>query len=233
MISVLKPLRELTDILAAEKRVSVSAVKPLVQRICNKMLESNNEDTDLAKDMKARIKCDLLCRYDDPEVDQLLSLCSFVDPRFKKRWSEEDRLAAISIVKKELLEMEEAENHEEPAVATLEPPCKKYAFSRILGDDLDERPTQSSVLERVNQEVDSYLQMPVVDINQSPMEWWRRHKSEFPLVSRLARKYLCICTTSVASERVFSAAGYIGSNLRSCLKPSKIDQLTFLARNLD
>ena len=59
-----------------------------------------------------------------------------MDPRFKKRLSEEDRLAAISIVKKELLEMEEAENHEEPAVATLEPPCKKSAFSRILGDDL-------------------------------------------------------------------------------------------------
>ena len=89
------------------------------------------------------------------------------------------------------------------------------------------------MLERVNQEVDSYLQMPVVDIDQSPLEWWRRQKSEFPLVSRLARKYLCICATSVASERVFSAAGHIGSNLRSCLKPSKIDQLTFLARNLD
>ena len=229
MISVLKPLRELTDILAAEKRVSVSAVKPLVQHICNKMLESNNEDTDLAKDMKARIKCDLLHRYDDPEVDQLLSLCS----SFQKRLSEEDRLAAISMVKKELLEMEEAKNHKEPAVATLEPPCKKSAFSRILGDDLDERPTQSSVLERVNQKVDSYLQMPVVDIDQSPLEWWRRHKSEFALVSRLARKYLCTCATSVAFERVFSAAGYIGSNLRSCLKPSKIDQLTFLARNLD
>ena len=98
---------------------------------------------------------------------------------------------------------------------------------------IDERPTQSSVLERVNQEVDNYLQMPVVDIDQSPLEWWRRHKSEFPLVSRLARKYLCICATSVASERVFSAAGYIGSNLRSCLKPNKIDQLTFLARNLE
>ena len=89
------------------------------------------------------------------------------------------------------------------------------------------------MLERVNQEVDIYLQMAVVDIDQSPLEWSRRHKSEFPLVSRLARKYLCICDTSVASERVFSAAGYIGSNLRSRLKPSKIDQITFLARNLD
>ena len=37
MISVLKPLRKLTDALAAEKRVSVSAVKPLVQSICNKV----------------------------------------------------------------------------------------------------------------------------------------------------------------------------------------------------
>ena len=233
MISVLKPLRELTDILAAEKRVSISAVKPLVQRICNKMLESNVEDTDLAADMKARIKCDLLQRYDDPEVDQLLSLCSFVDPRFKKRLSEEDRLVTISTVKKELLGMEEVGNCEEPAVAAQEPPCKRSAFSRILGDDLEELPTKRSVLDKVNQEVDSYLQMPVADIDQSPLEWWSREQLRFPLLSKLARKLLCICATSVASERVFSAAGHIGSNLRSCLKPSKIDQLTFLARNLD
>jgi len=61
IVYVLKPLRELKDILAA-KRVSVSAVKPLVQSICNDMLAINDEDTDLAKDMKARIKCDLLLK---------------------------------------------------------------------------------------------------------------------------------------------------------------------------
>ena len=60
MISVLKSLHKLTDILAVEKGVSISAVKLLVQRIFNKMLQSNNEDTDLATDMKAQIKYDLL-----------------------------------------------------------------------------------------------------------------------------------------------------------------------------
>ena len=75
MIAVLKPLRELTDILAAEKRVSVSAVKPLVQCICNTVLATDDEDTDLAKEMKARIKCDLLQRYSEPEIDNLLSIC--------------------------------------------------------------------------------------------------------------------------------------------------------------
>ena len=73
-------------------------MKPLVQHICNNMLESNNKDTDLAKDMKAQIKCDLLGQYKDPEVDQLLTLCSLL---------EEDKHAAKSVVKKEPLEMEE------------------------------------------------------------------------------------------------------------------------------
>ena len=58
VIAVLKPLHELTD-LAAEKRVSVS-VKPLVASICSKMLGLTDDDTELAKDMKGQIKCDLL-----------------------------------------------------------------------------------------------------------------------------------------------------------------------------
>ena len=60
VISVLKPLHELTDLLAAEKRVKVFAVKPLVQCICNNILMLKDDDIDLAKDMKERIKCDLL-----------------------------------------------------------------------------------------------------------------------------------------------------------------------------
>ena len=228
MIAVLKPLRELTDVLAAEKRISISALKPLVERICNKMLAPNDEDTDLAKDMKAWIKCDLLRQYSDPEIDQLLSVCSFLDPRFKKRLSED----ATNIVKNELMGLEEVENCEESSRSTLEPPCKRSAFSRILGESPEKRATQKSMLEMVNQETDRYLQMPIIDIDQSPLEWWRREESQFPLLSRLARKYLCICATSVASERVFSAAGHIVSNLRRCLKPGKVDQLTFLARNL-
>ena len=80
------------------------------------------------------------------------------------------------------------------------------------------------MLQKVNQEIDGCLQMPVIDVDQSPLEWWRREQIQFPM--------LCVCGTSVASERVFSAAGYIASNLRSCLRPTKINQLTFLQRNL-
>ena len=45
------------------------------------------------------------------------------------------------------------------------------------------------------------------------------------------RIYLCICATSVVSERVFGSAGYIGSNLRSYLNHENMDILTFLKSN--
>ena len=37
---------------------------------------------------------------------------------------------------------------------------------------------------------------------------------------------------SAASERLFSTSGNIVSPLRSCLKPSKVDMLVFLSKNL-
>ncbi len=61
-----------------------------------------------------------------------------------------------------------------------------------------------------------------------------REENQFPPLSQLARKYLCVCTTSVASERVFSAGGHIiVSDTRNSLKPHKVEQLIILAKNLE
>jgi len=83
--------------------------------------------------------------------------------------------------------------------------------------------------DKVTKEIENYLQVPVSDINESPLKWWGREETRFPLLSKIVKKYLCVCATIVASERVFSMAA---SNVRNCLKPNEIDQLTFLARNL-
>ena len=82
-MGALKPLKEMTDVLAGEKGVTVSAVKPNVHYITTEVLVAKEENTGLTKEMKERMKVDLELRYSDPHLDQLLSLASFLDPRFK------------------------------------------------------------------------------------------------------------------------------------------------------
>ena len=67
---------------------------------------------------------------------------------------------------------------------------------------------------------------------EDPLVWWRENESCFPLLSKIAKKYLCIASTIVASERVFSASGYIVNPRRNKLKAENVDMFTFLAKNL-
>ena len=88
-------------------------------------------------------------RYNDPDIDKLLSICSFVDPRFKKRIPEDARIFAINAVKKELMEDPESSYPDSIHCENeLVPPLpKKSALSRILGDNQAEE-TDKSTSER-------------------------------------------------------------------------------------
>ena len=57
-------------------------------------------------------------------------------------------------------------------------------------------------------------------------------KNELPIVATLAKKYLCVCGTSVPSERLFSKGGYIVGDLCNRLPPDTVNMLIFLAKNL-
>jgi len=73
----------MTDALASEKCVTISAVKPLLNHKIEEVLVVEDDDTDMTKEMKKRIKEDLQTKYDDPEFSFLLEHFSFLDPRFK------------------------------------------------------------------------------------------------------------------------------------------------------
>ncbi|XP_051540357.1 uncharacterized protein LOC127432883 isoform X2 [Myxocyprinus asiaticus] len=45
-------------------------------------------------------------------------------------------------------------------------------------------------------ELQSYLQAGTLDTEQDPLDWWRESRALYPRLSNLARKYLCIPTTS-------------------------------------
>ena len=66
-----------------------------------------------------------------------------------------------------------------------------------------------------------------------PLLWWKCYEAQFPLLAKLAKKYLCIPATSVPSERAFSAAGNVVNSKRACLLPENVNMLVFRSQNLD
>ena len=54
-------------------------------------------------------------------------------------------------------------------------------------------------------EIDNYLNeliTPIPPENTDVYQWWRTNKTFFPILSRMARKYLSIPATSVPSEQL-------------------------------
>ena len=58
MLEAVQGFKDLTDLLSGEKRVTCSAIKPLIEVIHDKMVIPKDDDTDLTIEIKQRIKND-------------------------------------------------------------------------------------------------------------------------------------------------------------------------------
>ena len=81
-------------------------------------------------------------------------------------------------------------------------------------------------------QLQEYLDEQVISQSANIYTWWAQNCGRFKDVGRLAKKYLSIPASSVASERIFSSAGIVIGNRRSCLDPNQLERLVFLNQNL-
>ena len=183
-------------------------------------------------------------KYSGSDLDGILSVACFVDPRFKTDYTESD--TAVAIVKERLCR-ESIEMVPEEARATSdvtevsetaqasEPPSKKRKLGSWLKEVKSTRTDSTApktIEEKAKEEIEAYLKAPPADPESNPLHWWKVHATTYPFVAKVARKYLCICASSSPSERAFSTSGHIVSKRRCSLKPAKVSMLVFLARNL-
>ena len=124
----LSPIAELTDFLSGENHITISSVIPVLHNLKNKILVENDEDTSLTKDIFLNVIDDMQARYADVDMQQVLNITTFLDPRFKAEYAEDEDILKDSIEEKALeLEMQEmipataptSSNNSQP------PPAKK------------------------------------------------------------------------------------------------------------
>lgn len=117
------------------------------------------------------------------------------------------------------------------------PPKRRASSSlleNLLGNTFSGATAQQpvSAYAKAEEEVSKFRGAPPIPLSEDPLSWWRKNEVMYPLLSKLAKRYLCIPATSVSAERVFSTAGDIVTAQRSTLTPEHVDQLLFLHKNL-
>ncbi|XP_057181407.1 E3 SUMO-protein ligase ZBED1-like [Triplophysa rosa] len=238
MIQLLKPLKTTTTLLSTETAPSLSMVLPLKTMIL-KSMDPADHDSPAIKDAKAAISEDLKSRYTDPDLQDYLNRASFLDPRFKSLPNLDAALClnVCSGVIREIIEQQGQPVAAEAGPSGSQnppesPPVKKSAMSELFGDFFrapDKTKTFDNIVE---EEVMSYKAEDSIDTDAYPLAWWELHESKYPHVAKLAKQYLCVCATSVPSERVFSTAGDIVSASRSRLATENVNKLIFLQKNM-
>ncbi|XP_065899760.1 E3 SUMO-protein ligase ZBED1-like [Dysidea avara] len=252
--AVLSPLAEFTDTLSGEERVTASAIKPLLDLLQRKTLATSPADTTLVTDIKERIINYLMTKYDQSDFDKLINVSSFLDPRVKTKHLKDQDVIKQRVIEEgtELIESGAGvDDHSVVVVSGDEPstssggvgcpPNKRRKLSSLLREATSTvcstagtvTPGEEQTAEdKMRNEVEEYLKISTIDPEVNPLKWWKIHVTDFPVISKLARKYLCVCASSSPSERVFSLSGHIVSKKRNVLKPHKVNMLVFLAKNL-
>ncbi|KAG1953673.1 zinc finger BED domain-containing protein 1-like [Pimephales promelas] len=234
----LTPLADFTDALSGEQYVTISSVKPVLH-LFETMMAVQEDDTCLAQSIKSKILHYLKEKYSDPHTQELLDIATVLDPRFKLNYvSEDNKVSVKDRLKNEMTSIGmQSPPTTDPSAQPLLPPAEKKrktlgCFLKAAKGNEAAAPSDASQENDVDMELGSYLLTRNIDREDDPITWWKEHKGQYPKLSVLARKYLCIPATSSPSERVFSTGGNIVTCQRSSLKPQNVDRLVFLAKNL-
>jgi len=82
--SILKHFYDATEILSGELYLTIGVAFPILIHFSIFLLPADEKDKDITKKIKEKIKQDLITRYQDDYVKNVLYISMYLDPRFKQ-----------------------------------------------------------------------------------------------------------------------------------------------------
>lgn len=226
IVTFMVELERMQETLGGENSVTGSLILPLIKRanICiNKISEGNITVAgvfNFRKEVAELYKNKVLPVYD--RESSHLDMATYMDPRFDQM----NRAAMEPIIRLDAELVNTAQ--EESAIQQSAPKQPRNALQVFFGDEDESEPDNGPSVEN---EIEDFANEKKLSLADCPLMWWKRKQGNYPKLSSVAKKYLCITATSVPSERVFSVSGNILTSKRYCLTDEHVEQLTFLTKN--
>lgn len=213
IVETLKPFHEATLMSSQGRFPTLSIVYPMVHYLMKLMNSITTEGSHLARTIFLKLKTKFLS-----EIDHNRALATVLDPRSKSLDflpnSSADRQFIMNLLESEYSKLKPHET---------EPVTKKAKIMESIWD------SQTQI---TSGELTSYFWTKVPSpANLDPLEWWKANEKTFPILSKLAKKYLAIPATSVPVERFFSKAGNILTKKRASMKPKTFEMLMYVGIN--
>lgn len=262
VMETMKPLKQATTMLCSEKNPTISIIIPLYNKLVGVYLNRQVDDLPAVAAVKAAIVEDLQGRYEKQTPMLLRATALDPRFKALPHLTDELRFEVYNGLVTELshqpkaiiiTEPDTSQGSDPPTALPKEPalpqepelPIPKKpklgpsesiqssVLSDLLGDVFVTKvDTLISPMQRAEMEVQRYKESEPIPLVSDPLLWWEENQYKFPLVSNMARRLLCIPSTSVPSERVFSAAGDIVCSQRANLKAKTVDMLIFLKKKM-
>ena len=114
-------------------------------------------------------------------------------------------------------------------------PSQVEKLSGLYGD-LAKASAGPDDMEVVTNEMESYRKkkaaaFAVVGKITDPFLWWRMRRTKFPILAKLARRYLCVLATSVPSEHIIPKNGWILGKRRGVGSTGITCETVFISSN--
>lgn len=189
VIQILKPMKDVTDEVNAEKQVTISKLIPLI-RCMENMLQSSEPHFDIGKLLKFNILANIRKRFGEIEKVKLIGVATSLDPRFKRLHfqSPANCSAAITFLDRELKALGSSPRSTEDLQSPSNVPSLWSFHNHLVKSKISAEDSSTALSVSLKQ----YLQLSVVDLKDNPLFFWERNKQNYPELYKLHLKYLCV-----------------------------------------
>lgn len=238
---ILKPFEDVTRAVSGENYMTASLVIPLtagLKRVCSKIVQGVDLSEGAGNILQA-LQSGLKNRLANVEYSHTLAIACFLDPRFKNIAFEDS--GAAERAKKNVINLVTQKTEYEPSTIKENPKPVQMLQTEDNKDDfsvwhsydnvVSSHQPQGTASSRAIIEVQRYIEAELLPRRMDPLNWWKQHQYNYPFLKQVVQEKCCILATSVPCERLFSKAGNILTDRRTCLSALKLTELLMLNIN--